>query len=69
MRSMTLDLITERLELADQLRGKTMDAKMFDGFDHAQYEEEARQRRGDSPGLAKFMREAMQVFADALREE
>ena len=30
-------------------RGVPMNAKMFDGFDAAQYEEEARQRWGDTP--------------------
>ena len=30
-------------------RGKQMDARMFDGFDAAKYEEEARQRWGNAP--------------------
>jgi DNA-binding transcriptional MerR regulator len=32
-------------------RGKQMDETMFDGFDAAKYEEEARQRWGDSPAF------------------
>ena len=34
-------------------RGKPMNATMFEGFDHTQYEEEARQRWGGSPAWAE----------------
>ena len=37
-------------------RGKPMDAKMFDGFDSAPYEDEARQRWGNTPAWEESQR-------------
>jgi DNA-binding transcriptional MerR regulator len=37
-------------------RGNPMGADMFDGFDHAQYEEEAQQRWGHSPEFQESLR-------------